>query len=287
MNHSDVPKGTTVLGVDIGGGTRDDAVKKLDEAFDANVNQALKLSVDGKTLTLKPDQAGLQFDMQATVDAAAKSDYNPVSVIGSLFGQQRVVEPAMPVDEEKLQAALETAAGASGTATDGTIKFEPGKAVAVYGKAGKGIDAAKAETAVVTAYRNLVETGSVTPVQVPTTTKQPTVSNAEVDRMMKEFAEPAMSGTVTVQTDAAHTVRFSPQNSLWKFLKVKAVDGKLVDSYDEAALKELYGGTFNGVQITRATGQKTDVTVQDVIGALRQALKSKTERVAVIETDPS
>jgi G:T/U-mismatch repair DNA glycosylase len=124
-------------------------------------------------------------------------------------------------------------------------------------------------------------------VQVPTTTKQPTVSNAEVDRMMKEFAEPAMSGTVTVQTDAAHTVRFSPQNSLWKFLKVKAVDGKLVDSYDEAALKELYGGTFNGVQITRATGQKTDVTVQDVIGALRQALKSKTERVAVIETDPS
>ncbi|MFD4966020.1 hypothetical protein ACFWNK_24965 [Streptomyces sp. NPDC058417] len=287
MNHSDVPKGTTVLGVDIGGGTRDDAVKKLDAAFDDRVNQGLKLSVDGDTVVLKPDQAGLQFDMQATVDAAARSDYNPVSVIGSLFGEQRVVEPVMPVDEEKLAAALETAAGGAGSAKDGTITFGSGKATAVYGKPGKGIDTGAAQTAVIAAYRTQVQSGKATAVRVPTTAKQPTVSNAEVDRMMKEFAKPAMSGTVTVQTDAAHSIRFSPENSLWKFLEVKAVDGKLVESYNEAALKELYGGTFDGVLITRGTGQKTGVTVQDVIGALRPALKSTTDRTATIDTDPS
>ncbi|MDX2683245.1 hypothetical protein PV333_44705, partial [Streptomyces sp. NY05-11A] len=288
MNHSDVPKGTTVLGVDIGGGTRDDAVKKLDDAFDKRAAQPLKLSVGGGTVTLKPDQSGLQFDMQATVDAAAKSDYNPVSVIGSLFGQHREVEPEMPVDEEKLQAALESAAGGSGSASDGTIKFESGKAVAVYGKPGKGIDASKAESAVVEAYRSQVETGTTTPVTVPTTTRQPTVSNAEVDRMMKEFAEPAMSGKVTLQTkDGVHRISFSPKNSLWKFLQVKAINGKLVESYDQAALKELYGGTFDTVLITRGTGQKTAVTVQDVIGALRPALKSETNRIAIIETNPS
>ncbi|MYR45467.1 hypothetical protein GTW67_26300, partial [Streptomyces sp. SID5910] len=107
------------------------------------------------------------------------------------------------------------------------------------------------------------------------------------DRMMKEFAEPAMSGLVTVRTDAAHTVSFSPAKSLWKFLAVKPQNGKLVEYYDQAALKELYGDTFDGVLITRATGQKTPVTVQDVIGALRPALKSTTNRVAVIDTDPS
>lgn len=287
MNHSDVPKGTTVLGVDIGGGTSDDAVKKLEDAFGKRDTQALKLDVGGDTVTLKPDQAGLQFDLQATVDDAAKSDYNPVSVIGSLFGQHREVEPAMPVDEEKLQAALESAAGGSGSAGDGTIKFESGKAVAVYGKAGKGIDAAKAQEAVVEAYRTQVETGTATAVKVPTTEKQPTISNAEVDRMMKEFAEPAMSGKVTVMTDGAHSVSFSPKNSLWKFLRVKAVNGKLVESYDQAALTELYGGTFNGVLISRGTGQKTAVTVQDVISALRPALKSRTDRTGVIDTDPS
>ncbi|MGW7164533.1 hypothetical protein ACWGH3_04310 [Streptomyces sp. NPDC054884] len=287
MNHSDVPKGTTVLGVDIGGGTRDDAVKKLDDAFEKRAGQTLKLSVDGDTVALKPDQAGLQFDMQATADAAAKSDYNPVSVIGSLFGQHREVEPVMPVDEEKLQAALKNAAGGSGSATDGTIKFESGKAVPVYGKAGKGIDPAKAQSAVVDAYRGQVETGTAAAVTVPTTTKQPTISNAEVDRMMKAFAEPAMSGKVTVQTDAVHSVPLSPKNSLWKFLSVKAINGKLVESYDKAALKELYGGAFDGVLITRGTGQKTPVTVEDVISALRPALISKTDRVGIIDTDPS
>ncbi|WP_369034916.1 MULTISPECIES: hypothetical protein [Streptomyces] len=288
MNHSDVPKGTTVFGVDIGGGTRDDAVKKLDDAFDKRMTQALKLSVDGKTVELKPDQAGLQFDTQATVRAAAVSDYNPVSVIGSLFGQQRVVEPVMPVDEEKLTAALQRVAGGSGSASDGTIRFESGKAVAVYGKAGKGIDAAAAAESVENAYRSQVESGTSTPVQVPTKTQEPTISNAEVDRMMKAFATPAMSANVIVRVGSGvPEVEFSPQNSLWKFLQVKPLNGKLVESYDKAALKELYGGTFDQVLIARGNGNKTPVTVEDVIGAMRPALVSTTNRVGVIETDPS
>ncbi|MEU9588690.1 hypothetical protein ACGF7W_17680 [Streptomyces sp. NPDC048219] len=287
MNHSEVPKGTTVLGVDIGGGSRDDAVEKLDAALGDRVNKPLKLTVGGGGISLKPDQAGLQFDTQATASAAATSDYNPVSVIGSLFGNHRVVDPVMPVDEEKLHAALQDAAGGAGTATEGTIRFESGKAVPVYGKAGKGIDVAKSTDAVEKAYRAQVETGASTAVNVPTTDRQPTVSDAEVDRMMKEFAEPAMSGLVTVRTDAVHTVSFSPGKSLWKFLAVKPQNGKLVEYYDQAALKELYGDTFDGVLITRATGQKTPVTVQDVIGALRPALKSTGNRVGVIDTDPS
>ena len=288
MNHSDVPKGTTVLGVDIGGGTRDDAVKKLDAAFGDRVDKPLKLSVGGKTVDLKPDQAGLQFDEQSTVSAAAQADYNPISVIGSLFGNHRIVDPVMPVDEEKLTAALQTASGGSGSRTDGTIEFKSGRAVAVYGKPGKGIDAAKSVQAVEEAYRNQVETNSTDPVTVVTTTQQPTVTNAEVDREMKAFAEPAMSANVTVKTDTGGTpVVFSPQNSLWKFLRVEAVDGKLVDSPDLTALKNLYGGAFDGVLITRGTGKKTAVTPQDVYVALRQALLSKTDRVGIIQTNPS
>jgi hypothetical protein len=289
MNHTDVPKGTTVLGVDIGGGTRDDAVKKLDDAFGGRVNKPLKLSVGGKTVSLKPDQAGLQFDFAATVSKAATSDYNPVSVIGSLFGQHRVIEPEMPIDEEKLQAALADLGGGSGSGavTEGTIEFKAGKAVAVYGKAGKAIDAAGSTGAVGEAYRAEVETGTATAVTVPTTTKQPTVTNAEVDREMKAFAQPAMSAKVTVQTDVAHSVLMSPQNSLWKFLKVSAVGGKLVDKPDLTALKDLYGQTFDGVLISRANGKKTAVTPEDVYLALRKALTSTSNRVAVIDTNPS
>ncbi|MHB9859280.1 hypothetical protein [Streptomyces sp. YIM S03343] len=284
MNHSDVPKGTTVLGVDIGGGTRDEAVKKLDDAFGDRVNQPLKLSVGGSTVSLRPDKAGLQLDTTATVAKAATSDYNPISVIGALFGQKRVVEPEMPVDEEKLEAALQAASGGAGSVVEGSINFQSGKAVAVYGKAGKGIDAAASTKAVEDAYRTMVETNSASTVSVPTTTKQPTVSNAEVDREMKEFAKPAMSGRVTVRTDAAHSIQFGSL-SLPKILGVKAVGGKLVETYDLDALKAAYGSTFDGVQIETATG-KRGVLPQDVVGVLRTALRGKTtaERVGVINT---
>ncbi|MFE6173382.1 hypothetical protein [Streptomyces sp. NPDC056464] len=287
MNHTDVPKGTTVLGVDIGGGTRDDAVKKLNDAFDERVNKPLKLSVGGKTVDLEPDQAGLQFDMQQTVSTAASSDYNPISVIGSLFGNHRVVDPVMPTDEEKLAAALEDSSGGSGSVTEGTVTFKSGKAVAVYGKAGKGIDVGNSTTAVEEAYRTQVETGASSAVQVATTTQQPKVANAEVDRFMKEFAEPAMATKVTVQTDAAHSIPFGSL-SLPKILGVKAVDGKLVDTYDLKALKAAYGATFDGVQINGASG-KRDVLPQDVASALRKALRGKTaaERTVTIDTNPS
>ncbi|GHH81395.1 hypothetical protein GCM10018793_38640 [Streptomyces sulfonofaciens] len=288
VNHADVPKGTTVLGVDIGGGTRDEAVKKLDAAFGDRTGMALKLAVGGKSVPLRPDQAGLALDTDATVQAAAGSDYNPMTVVGSLFGGKRVIQPVMPVDAEKLHAALERAAGGAGTATEGTIRFEQGRAVAVYGKAGKAVDVDQSAEAVEHAYRTQVESGRPSQVRVPLTERRPTVSNAEVDRMMREFAEPAMSGIVTIKAGSA-SIPFGPEKSLPQILGVQAVDGKLVDTYDRAAVKKLYGTTFDGVLVTRGNGKKTPVTPEDVIGVMRKALLGKTpaERVGVIETDPS
>ncbi|MCG5121233.1 MULTISPECIES: hypothetical protein [Streptomyces] len=288
MGHADVPKGTTVLGVDIGGSTHDEAVKKLDAAFGERTALPLALDVDGKQAELKPAQAGLSLDSEETARAAAASDYNPVTVIGSLFGQERVVEPSMPVDQEKLADALDRLAGTAGSAVEGSISFDSGKPVPVYGKAGKTLDVKGSVNAVEQAYRTQVATGKAGPVAVPMATREPTVSKAEVDRMMKEFAVPAMSGIVTVKAGNA-SIPFGPERSLPQILSVQAVDGKLVEKYDQAALKKLYGNTFDGVLITRGTGDKTPVTPEDVIGAMRQALLGTTpaERVGVIETDAS
>ncbi|MYY87366.1 hypothetical protein GT044_40060 [Streptomyces sp. SID335] len=289
MNHADVPKGTTVLGVDIGGGTRDEAVQKLDAALDERVTKPLKLSVGGDTVTLKPDQAGLTLDSQATVREAAGSDYNPVSVIGSLFGNQRVVEPVMPVDEEKLAAALERAAGGSGTAQEGTVKFVPGKAVPVYGKVGKGIDPQASTKAVAEAYEKQVETGSAGAVQVPVTTRKPTISKAAVDKFMTTFAKPAMSANVTIKA-GAKSIPFGPERSLPKILETKALkDGTLQVHYNLEELKKLYGNVFDGVLIQRGNGDKTPVQPTDVAQAMGKALTGKTpaERIGVIETNAS
>ncbi|TXS37864.1 hypothetical protein EAO72_31910 [Streptomyces sp. or43] len=284
MNHSDVPKGTTVLGVDIGGGTRDDAVEKLDAALGERSRAPLQLTVDGKKTQLAPDKAGLSLDSQATVRAAAGSDYNPVSVIGSLFGGERAVDPVIPVDEEKLGVALKDLAGASGSASDGTIKFVPGKAVAVPGKPGKALDVNQSMVSVRDAYRAQVETGRANTVQLPVTASEPTISQAELDRAMKEFAEPAMSGLIRIKAGTKE-IPFGPAKSLPKILSMVPVDGKLVDRYNKKAIEELCGGVFDGIMVTKGDGTKHQVGPDDVAFAMRGALLGKTEAERTVTID--
>ncbi|MEU8772701.1 hypothetical protein [Streptomyces sp. NPDC048606] len=284
MNHSDVPKGTSVLGVDIGG-TREEAVAELQKAFGTRASAPLPLTVGGKQVELKPDKAGLTLDSQTTVRNAAGSDYNPVTVIGSLFGGERTAEAVMPVDEEKLRVALQEAAGTSGSSSEGTIRFDTGKAVAVPGKAGTGLDVDGSVDRVIKAFREFVATGKAPSVELPTATKEPTITQAELDRAMKEFAEPAMSAPATVKA-GGKSLPFGAK-SLPKILTMHPVDGRLVEKYDLEALKATYGNTFDGVLITRGTGAKTPVTPQDVAGALGKALIGKTpaERTVTIDTN--
>lgn len=286
MNHSEVPKGTTVLGVDIGGGTKEEAVAKLDAALGKRAVAPLQLSVAGKETELAPEKAGLALDSQETVRSAAGSDYNPMSVIGSLFGQKRVVDPVIPVDEEKLGVALTDLAGVSGSASDGTIKFEPNKVTAVPGKAGKGLDVNQSMISVRDAYRAQVQTGKASTVQLPVITREPTVSQAELDRAMREFAKPAMSGVVTIKAGPGK-IDFGPARSLPQILSMVPVDGKLVPHYDKKAIDRLCDGVFDGVMITKGDGKKHQLSADDVAAAMQGVLLGKTaaERTVTIDLD--
>ncbi|MFD6987118.1 hypothetical protein ACFWAX_41695, partial [Streptomyces sp. NPDC059956] len=286
LNHSDVPKGTTVMGTDISG-SRDEAVAKLQRSFGNRATTPLRFTIGGKPAELKPEKAGLSLDSQTTVRNAAGSDYNPVTVIGSLFGSERKAEAVLPTDEEKLRVALQELAGTAGSVTEGTITFDTGKALAVPGKPGSTLDVDASVGMVTKAFHDMVAGGKATPVDLPVATKDPVVDQAELDRAMKEFAQPAMSAPVLVKA-GGKSIPLGAK-SLPKILSMQAVDGHLVEKYDLEALKTAYGNTFDGVLIMRGTGEKTAVTPQDVAGVLGKALRGKTtaERTAVIATNPS
>lgn len=288
LDHADVPNGTTVLGVDIGGTGKAEAMNKLDAVLGERARMPLVLEVEGEQKTLKPSVAGLSLDTENTVRGASGRDYNPVSVIGSLLGGARQAEPVFKVDEEKLTAALKDLTESSGGGPrDGMVKFAGGKAVGVPGKPHKQVDAGKGADMLEDAYRTQVATGRSEAVELPVALEQPSVDQKEIDRAIREFGEPAMSGLVTVRA-GDRSIPFSPTGSLPKFLSMKPVNGKLVDTYDLKVLKELYGSTFDGVLITRGNGSRTPVTPQDVAGALREALRETdpAKRVGVIELDP-
>lgn len=277
LNRDDVPAGTTVLGIDIGGTSTHEAVSRLDDALDIANNTPFHLRVGEAEVELEPSVAGLAVDPEATVATAAGSDYNPVTVIGSLLGAERTAEAVFDVDREKLVATLEDIAADSGSGpVEGDVTFTPKGAKAHFGKAGRVLDVRAAADLLEEAFRGRAASSRNPRITVPTATQRPQISDAAVRRAMEEFAEPAMSGIVTVSAGDA-LVQFSPENSLHQFLSMEPVDGKLVDAYDLEVLERLYGATFDGVKIVRGDGSSTPVGPADVAGALRMALR---------ETDP-
>ncbi|MFF3563537.1 hypothetical protein ACFYXS_26140 [Streptomyces sp. NPDC002574] len=275
MDHSDVPAGTTVYGVDIGGKSKDEATAALDAQLGPRKDTAITVTVGDQTRKLKPSAAGLVLDTDATVRNVARRDYNPVTVIGSLLGGTREVDPVVDTDKDKLRAQLEKlSAGLGGAGSEGKITFVSGKAVAVAGKPHQAIDVDGSVDKVTAAYATQVASGKPGLVTLAATTVEPKVTQAALDAAVNGFGKTAMSGFVYVKA-GGQKIPFSPEHSLSQVLSmVPDPQGNLTPKIDLDVLKGLYGGAFDGVLVTRGDGSKTAVTPQDVASAMLPALRT-------------
>lgn len=276
LDHADVPKGTTVLGVGIGGLSKHEAVNKLDDSLGGRPDKPLKVVAGGKQAEIKPSVAGLTLDTESTVRDAAGRDYNPVSVIGSLFGAERQAEPAIKVDAAKMKTELLSVTNSGGAVgpnpADGMVRFTGGKPVVVKGKPHKGIDTAKAAETIQEAYRRRAATGGNTPVELPVGTQQPKFSTQQLQAAADGFGRRAMSGWVWLRAGDVE-VPFS-QQTIGKFLTMQGGTGKLVPVIDPDKLQATYGNAFDGVVIDAGTGA-VKMTPRHAANAMAQALEKK------------
>ncbi|MGW5021205.1 hypothetical protein [Streptomyces cacaoi] len=273
LDHADVPKGTTVLGVDIGGLSKHEATNKLKDGLGARTTEPFTVVATGQKAQLKPSVAGLTFDTDATVRNAAGRDYNPVSVIGSLFGQERKAEPAVKVDEAKMRSALRTAVAQSGDGGDGMVTFKGGKARAVKGKPHQSVDMDKAPAALEEAFRKRATTGKNEPVELPVSGRQqPKFSDAELQQAVNGFGRTAMSGWVWLKAGDVK-VPFS-QKTIGTFLTMVDGGGKLQPHIDTRKLKATYGNAFDNVVIEGGAGT-VKMTPRHAAAAMMQALREK------------
>ena len=269
LNHADVPNGTAVLGVDIGGSTQEEAVAKLDAALGDRTTAPLKITVDGKERSLKPSVAGLGLDTEATVRGVTGRDYNPVSVIGSLLGGSRDVQPTYKVDEDKLAAAVEGLSGGSGNSSEAMVRFENGKAVPVPGKAAMAVDTAKAASAVEQAYKERAASGKDVATTLPVSKQQPKITEREMRRAIKKFGDPAMSGWVWLRAGGVE-VPFS-EKSISDFFTLRVGGSTLQPHVDPKVLAEKYGSAFDAVVIDAGTGT-VKMTPKHAAAAVSKAL---------------
>ncbi|MGY1437784.1 hypothetical protein [Streptomyces reniochalinae] len=275
LDHADVPKGTTVLGVEIGGLSKHEAVNKLDSALGERTKKPFTIKTSGGSQKLKPSVAGVTLDNEATVRAAAGRDYNPVSVIGSLFGQSREAEAAVKVDDAKVRSALgplvEKAEAAS--PSEGMVKFTGGKAVAVKGSPHKVVDIAKAPDALEQAFEQRAVTGKNEPVELPGSVHEPKVTQADLDKAVKGFGRTAMSGWVWLEAGDVK-VPFS-QKTLGTFLTMRpGGSGTLQPVIDTEKLAATYGSAFDDVVIKAGAGT-VKMTPKHAAAAMVKALNEK------------
>ncbi|MFJ7154180.1 VanW family protein [Streptomyces sp. NPDC101118] len=228
-----IAEGTTVRGVDIGGMNRAEAESALRHGLGEAATAPMALKVGDRVESVSPAAFGLSFDPRATVDRAAPSGSDPVSVIGRVVSppQGGAVEPVVHVDRAAGTAAAERLAATARPPRDGAVTFEDGTARAAAPVTGVTLRADRAADAVRAAYLR-PGTG---PVALPVDEQAPKVGAQETERALREFAEPAMSAPVTVRL-AGKPVTLSP-TVLGKHLTFRAdASGRLVPQLDTAGL---------------------------------------------------
>ncbi|WP_436777202.1 VanW family protein [Yinghuangia sp. YIM S09857] len=242
-----VPRGTSVLGIDIGGQSKTEAVRTLEQNLGDRASGPFAVKLGDKELTLDPPNAGLIFDTRGTVDRAAERTLNPLKSVPAMFGSSREVKPRTFEDPAKLAAALEEMAAQAGEQQrEGGVSFAGGKATAIPPQAVQVLDVQAAVSLIRDAYLSGEGGEKGNPVVLPTKLSTPKVTQAEVDRAMREFAVPAMSGPVTLTAGKAK-LNLDPA-TLAKYLTMEPdANGRLNPKIDTAGLQDALGNTFSAV----------------------------------------
>ncbi len=252
ISGDDVARGTTVMGVDIGGMSTQQAVATLEAELGAAAVTPIPVSAGEAATEIDPAGAGLAVDWQATVDQASGLILAPRALLSRVRGDVEV-EPVTTTDSEALTAALTDLAEVSATdPVEPTITYTK-KAKVAYeeGAPGANLDVAAAADAIAATYLELpYET-----LALPMTQREPTVSDAEAQQVVDELAAPAVALPVTVavaqkgssEGEAAAEVTVEPAD-IAATLTFAPKDGTMAATLDGAALHDRLADDLEGIE---------------------------------------
>lgn len=229
-----VKAGTNVLGVDVGGLSRAEAVQKLDDALAARAGQPLDVVVVKRKFTVDPAVAGLALDSGATVDSVSGRTWNPLELVRRVFVSETVA-PVIAVNEAQLGVSIaKIAATVDKSPVEPGIVLESGAPTLRTGKSGFQVDQPASVTAVSTSY--LVST---TPVTLPTASIAPTVSDDQARSALAGIATPAVAAPVRVIVNGptSKVQAVIPPSAIANALSFTVVDAKIAPALDGNVLK--------------------------------------------------
>lgn len=202
LSGDQLARGATVAGIEVGGMTPAEAEDALEAELPALADVPIEVIAGegGSPFEIVPSQAGLTIDIPATVDSIPGGSANPVSLVRALLGAGDI-EPVAAVDTAALTAAVEAIAAEADTPpVNGSVAFDAGTVVTSEPAVGRSIDLTAAQDGITAAFFGAegVQTLPISSITVPMEEVQPAVGAEEVARVVSDFAEPAMSGPVTI-----------------------------------------------------------------------------------------
>jgi len=282
---SGMPRNATVLGVDVGGQSQQEAVATLTKALGAKSTEAIDLTAQDKPISVSPAQAGLAFDVNATVAPYAGRTWNPFTLLSQFTGGV-VIAPVVTVDEAKMTSAVKGIAGDfDKRAREPQILFTDMDPAVVPGKNGTVLDQKAAAQTLKDAY--LVATK---PVALTFVTQEPSVSDSEAKSAL-DSANTAVSAPVTVT--ASDITASIPPATIAEALSYSAKGGKLVPTLDGDVLRASIASDFASIEepgrdATFNVSSGTPVVVPSKVGRGVNADHLATDVAEVLDqTDPT
>lgn len=249
-----VPRSTTVAGVDVGGRTQADAVRALQDGLVERLEEPIVVSVGDVTEDVTPADAGLSIDLRASVEAAGGGRSWKPARLWDYFTGGEDLDPVVDVDDAAMADLLDRLGEEAGTLpTDGGLTFTASGVDRVEPTVGEAIDPDTAADAITAAFLAGEQT-----VELELVEAQPDIDDADVQAALDDFANPALSGPVTLVFGDS-PVRLAPRDFA-ETLAVRAEGGVLVPDVDEAALTTLVDAG------TAGNGAPVDATVALVNG---------------------
>ncbi|GAB4079809.1 VanW family protein [Modestobacter muralis] len=237
----DVPRGTVVAGVELGGLSPASAAARLESDLAPRVAADRTVQAGDVQGMLHPASAGLALDVPATVDAVDDQPLNPLTRLTSLFGD-RAADPVLTSDQPALTAQLDQlATTVDRPPVDASIEIDGTTPRLVEPADGRTLDRAGAAQALTAALSSGAD--PATPVELPVTVATPRVATAEAQRVLDAVVTPALAAPVSVAgSPGGSPVELPPSAIAASLTFTPADDGTLAVAVDPAALQDAMGG---------------------------------------------
>ncbi|MGW4634312.1 VanW family protein [Nocardia sp. NPDC004415] len=191
FSAGEVPRGTIVAGVDVGGMDKAEADALLHDQLGPRAEQPLAVRIGDVQSSMVPATAGLQVDWDGTWDAVGDQPLNPVSRLVSLFGS-REVQVASAVDTAALDEQLAQFRTHDNPTVEGTVRFDNGTPVAVAPVPGRVLDTEGARAEITTHWAE----GNA--LDLPVVAAPVAVRIEAVQAALAQIANPAIAAPIVV-----------------------------------------------------------------------------------------